>query len=377
MTGLNETDAKRRQQLLRFISSDLLGPIVGKMPKSSIESLEKASYHQNVRQHILDIIPVTEARIVRHEVAADFPPFIRREAVFGRRNLFLLNNATVSPHSGLAWIGNRILEESVGSLRRIMDWGDVLHEPLLPARELRIPEPVLACHPSTYYHWLLEVLPHVLFCAANFPHFKILLPEECPRYVLDGLATALGPEAARDFVFSSTPVRVDRLIVPQYPAQPEFANPQVIDLLRSSVKEKVLAQGHSGRCRQSPGRKIYVSRQKSRRRLAGEPLLEKRLQEAGFSIIHCEELSFSEQIKAFHEAELIVGSHGAGLSNLVWANAPCRVIEIFPKNYILDCFAWLSFCRGFDYRLVVCQNGHEIDERSIDAVIKEARPHEK
>ncbi|QWV92389.1 glycosyltransferase family 61 protein [Geomonas oryzisoli] len=368
MTGLSESAAKRRKQLLRFISTDLLGPIAGKMPKSCIESLEKASFHANISRHILDIVPVTEARIVKHEVAAKLPPFLRTEAVFGKRNLYLLHNATVSPLSGMAWIENRVIEESVGSLRRIMDWGDVLHEPMLPVTELRVPQPVVVCHPASYYHWLLEVLPNVLFAVTTFPDVRIVLPEHSPRYVLDGLATALGPEAARDFIFSSTPVRVDRLVVPQYHAQPEFTDPQVLELLRSAVKAKVAPSQHRLGTPGSRSR-IYISRGKSRRRLAGEAELEERLRQAGFSILHCEALSFAEQVRAFHEAEVVVGSHGAGLSNLVWCEPPCRVVEIFPKNYILDCFAWLSFSRGFDYRYVICDTGHKIDQLAMDAVL--------
>ncbi|MBJ6801122.1 glycosyltransferase family 61 protein [Geomonas propionica] len=368
MTVLSESAAKRRKQLLRFISTDLLGPIAGKMPKSCIESLEKASSYADINAHILDIVPVADARIVRHEVAAKLPPFIRTEAVFGKRNLYLLRDATVSPHSGMAWIGNRIIEESVGSLRRIMGWGDVLHEPLLPARKLLIPEPVVVCHPATYFHWLLEVLPNILLAVATFPGVKIVLPDNPPRYVLDGLTTALGPEARRDFLFTSSPIRVERLVVPQYHNQPEFTPPQVLELLRSEVKAKVVPQG-SAEQRRRHGTRIYISRQKSRRRLAGEAEMEERLREIGFSVLHCEELSFAEQIRAFHEAEVVVGSHGAGLSNLAWCEAPCRVVEIFPKNYILDCFAWLSFSRGFDYRYVICDTGHRIDQGAMDAVL--------
>ena len=366
----DEATAKRRKQLARLISMDLLGPIVGKMPKSSIESLEKLSYLPKIQKHIVDIIPVTEARIVTHDIDARFPPFFRREAVFGKRNLYVLRDAVVSPHSGMAWIGNRIIEESVGSLRRIMDWGDVLHEPLLPVTDLQIQEPVVVCHPAGYYHWLLEVLPNLLFAISWFPGIKIVLPEQCPDYVLDGLATALGPEASERCLFCSNPVRVGTLVMPQYHTQPEFTDPHVVELLRSQVKAKVVREGISGAGACPPGRKIYVSRRKSRRRrLAGEDLLEERLQERGFDILHCDELSFPEQIRAFHDADTVVGTHGAGLSNLVWSQPPCRVIEIFPKNYLLDCYAWLSFSHGFDYRYAICSTGHKIDEDAMDAVL--------
>lgn len=367
----DEATAKRRKQLARLISMDLLGPIVGKMPKSSIESLEKLSYLPKIQKHIVDIIPLADARIVKHDIDARFPPFFRREAVFGKRNLYVLRDAVVSPHSGMAWIGNRIIEESVGSLRRIMDWGDVLHEPLLPVTDLQIQEPVVVCHPAGYYHWLLEVLPNLLFAISRFPGIKIVLPEQCPDYVLDGLATALGPEACERFVFCSNPVRVGTLVMPQYHTQPEFTDPHVVELLKSQVKAKVAGEWISGAGGCTSGRKIYVSRRKSRRRrLKGEDLLEKRLQERGFAILHCEELSFPEQIRAFHDAETVVATHGAGLSNLVWSEAPCRVIEIFPKNYLLDCYAWLSFSHGFDYRYVICKTGHKIDEDAMDRVLE-------
>lgn len=364
----SEETAKRRQQLLRFISRDLLGPVAGKMPKSSIESLEKASYLPNIRRHILDIIPVTDARIVKHETGTNYPPFIRTEAVFNRRKLYLLKDATVSPFSGMAWIGNRIMEESVGSLRRIMDWGDVLHEPLLPVTALASAEPVVVCHPANYFHWLMEVLPNLLFSVARFPEVKILLPEEVPRYVSEGLCAALGPDAESRFIRCPGPVRVERLVVPQYHTQPEFTDPQAIALLLSAVKGKVVAD--EVRPRAGRGVRLYVSRGKSRRRLAGEELLEERLKEIGFTILHSEELSFAEQIRVFHEAETVVGTHGAGLTNVVWSQPGCRVIEIFPSNYILDCYAWLSFSRGLDYRHVVCETGHRIDEKAMDYVLR-------
>jgi hypothetical protein len=362
--------AKERRRLVRQLSLELLGPIVGKMPKSSVECLEKASYLPNIASHIVDILPLTDARVVRHEVPASFPPFFRKEAAFGKRNLYLLSDAVVSPHSGLAWIEDRILEESVGSLRRIMDWGDVLHEPLLPVRELELNEPVVVCHPGTYYHWLLEVLPNVLAAVAAFPEVKIVLPEGSTRYVLDGLQTVLGSDAAERLITCPGPIRVNRLVMPQYHSKAEFTHPQVIDQLRSAVKAKVIGEGAAG-AEGVSGEKYYISRRRSRRRRMGrEETVEAALCERGFTVLHCEELSFAEQIRTFHRAETVVSTHGAGLSNLVWSNPPCKVIEIFPSNYLLDCFAWLSFSLGFDYRYVLCETGHEIDDAALAKVLE-------
>jgi hypothetical protein len=364
---LNERTARNRKRVVRQISAALLGPIVGKLPKSSIESLEKVSYYDNIDRHILDIIPLANAAIVRHDTAATFPPFIRTEAVFGKRNLYVLRDAVVSPNSGMAWIEGRIIEESVGSLRRIMGWGDLLHEPLLPESDLQLQEPVVVCHPASYYHWLLEVLPNLLMTLSNFPAAKIVMPENCPGYIMEGLATALGREVTERFITCSTPIRVETLLMPQYHHSPEFTCPEIIDLLRSSVKSKLVTETSAPRS----GSRIYISRRRAgRRRLKGEEMLEERLQERGFTILHLENVSFDDQIRIFHDADTVVATHGAGLSNIVWSETPCKVVEIFPKNYILDCYAWLSFSLGLDYRYIICDTGHRIDEAAIDAVLQ-------
>ncbi|BCG45677.1 Capsular polysaccharide biosynthesis protein-like protein [Citrifermentans bremense] len=366
-----ERAVKEKRRLAHKITLELLGPIVGKMPKSSIESLEKLSYLPKVKRHIAEIISVADAHVVKHDLQVPFPPFIRTEAAFGKRNIYLLKDAVVSPDTGMAWIGNRIIEESVGSLRRIMDWGDMLHEPLLPVSELRSEDPIVVCHPAAgYYHWLLEVLPNLLYAVSTVPQVKIVLPENCPAYVMDGLATVLGPEAAGRFIFCSTPLKVRSLVMPQYHTAPEFTSPQVIDLLRSQVKAKVIAKECSAV--PAPGTRLYISRRRSRRRrLMGEEELERTLKEKGFTILHLEDFSFQEQIRIFRQAETVVATHGAGLSNLVWSDPPCRVIEIFPRNYVLDCFAWLSFCLGFDYRHVICSTGHRIDDEAMAAVLEQ------
>jgi capsular polysaccharide biosynthesis protein len=58
-----------------------------------------------------------------------------------------------------------------------------------------------------------------------------------------------------------------------------------------------------------------------------------------------------------HDASVIVGMHGAGLSNMIWARRPCRVVEIFPTNYYNDCFARLALTCGYDYQMTKCDKG--------------------
>ena len=53
-------------------------------------------------------------------------------------------------------------------------------------------------------------------------------------------------------------------------------------------------------------------------------------------------LSVREQINTFAQAELIVGAHGAGLTNLAFASPGARAIELFPAGYLLPDYWWLA-----------------------------------
>ena len=59
------------------------------------------------------------------------------------------------------------------------------------------------------------------------------------------------------------------------------------------------------------------------------------LKKKRFLIIKLAELSFNEQIKIFNEAKIIIGSHGAGLTNLIFCEPSTKVIEIETQILIV------------------------------------------
>ena len=82
-------------------------------------------------------------------------------------------------------------------------------------------------------------------------------------------------------------------------------------------------------------RLLYVTRRDARsRRIVNEEQIVKLLRRLGFEIVCPGELSFSEQIRLFAQARVIIGPHGAGLTNTVFAPQNATLIELFPENYI-------------------------------------------
>jgi capsular polysaccharide biosynthesis protein len=79
-----------------------------------------------------------------------------------------------------------------------------------------------------------------------------------------------------------------------------------------------------------------------------EKELEGKLQKCGVEVIRAETLPFDEQVRRFREADLVVGPHGAGLSNIVWTR-DAELLEIFPCSWFNDCYARITRSLGFEY----------------------------
>ena len=366
----SELFAKARVKASRLSNKMFLGSTVGKMPFTSIRSLEEVLYREFIKNHVVDIIPIYEPNIVKYDFRS-LPPYFRSDKTFEKRCLFLLKNVCVSPDSGMVWLPEGyILEESVGSLLRIMGWGGILHEPLLRSQTLSIDGPIVACPPTGYFHWLFEIMPNILHVLSRFPESKILVSTKSPKYLLDAIELLLGTEEyKRRIIFAQGPLEMSNLIMPQIEVYSGFAHPKDIENLRIMFRGKVNTNGNITE------KFFYISRSRSpKRKLSNEVDLENRLQDVGFEIIYSEELPFRNQITCFTGAKFIIGPHGAGLSNMVWANSPCEINEIFPFDFFNDCYARLAVALGFGYDYVVCeQDKNSMGRIPINTILKKIK----
>jgi capsular polysaccharide biosynthesis protein len=70
----------------------------------------------------------------------------------------------------------------------------------------------------------------------------------------------------------------------------------------------------------------------------------------GFQVCRLESMTFEEQVRLFRNAEVVVGPHGAGFTNLIYSKPGTRVVEIMAKGYERRCYWTLSAELGHDYR---------------------------
>jgi len=74
-----------------------------------------------------------------------------------------------------------------------------------------------------------------------------------------------------------------------------------------------------------------------------------------------------EQIDCVQSAKAIVAPHGAGLTNLAWANRGTKVVELFSREYTTACYWLIADMLGLDYAFAVGVDtaGRDCTDRAI------------
>jgi tetratricopeptide (TPR) repeat protein len=100
---------------------------------------------------------------------------------------------------------------------------------------------------------------------------------------------------------------------------------------------------------------LYLSRgQSASRQLVNERELEEALSSRfDAKIVHAENLSFEAQVRLAAEAPVIVAPHGAGLTNIIFAQSGTSVVELLPDRYLVQVFRDLSAVSGHRYVPIV------------------------
>lgn len=101
------------------------------------------------------------------------------------------------------------------------------------------------------------------------------------------------------------------------------------------------------------GRRIFIHRGPkaiNRRVLRNQVELNRLLDRYGIEAVDPQEYDLAGQIAAFASARLIIGAHGAGLTNMVFRReSPLDVIELFNPNFLNSCYFRMAQQRGYGY----------------------------
>jgi len=210
-------------------------------------------------------------------------------------------------------------------------------------------------YPKNYAHFFCDVLPcNVLFEEAGLAgRFPSILPPPGPTFASEAFRL-LGLEATGSIRWDDTCWEMDGIYFASHFKKFCSWTPESAAWIRGKLCP--------GLDQKPPGQKLfYISRRHGNRPALNEDAILASLKPWGITVVESERLSLQEQIELFSEAGLIMGAHGAGIQNALWAPRGCMVLEFISPRYITGAFWTLAESLGHHYGLVTGdtpQEGH-------------------
>lgn len=187
---------------------------------------------------------------------------------------------------------------------------------------------------DNYYHFFECILLNFPNVLNNFTGYKVVFPS----YLNFGIFKE---------IINTTLIGVDYEFVSEaFEAETLIKITTLIDPNSLAALNRFLKNGSSGKI---GNEKIFVVRKNaSRRILKNQDCFISSLSYRGFKVVDPSSLSFMEQVAIFSDAKIIVGIHGAGLTNIAYSLKLKGLYEIKDprdKSFIFESLARLNHSR--------------------------------
>jgi len=279
--------------------------------------------------------------------------------------------ATVWPTSGvIRWADGRIETETIWQNEHLKQCGDFNSRRSWFPRKCRGRYFNLSLFwASGYYHWICDVLTRLHMVLPRLtPDIQVILPPRMTAWQSRSLELIGLPQNQWLQYTEKRPWKVEHLFYASPVAMTGDHEAQSLQWMQGKILQACLTR------REVPvgKRRLYVSRRRAAfRRIVNESELVPVLKKFNFDIIECESLSFDEQVRLFSDAEVVVGPHGAGLTNVIWCERGVKLFEIFEPGSVRRCYWSLAKTLDHDYacaigRAVINPGGEANLEVSLD-----------
>jgi FkbM family methyltransferase len=279
--------------------------------------------------------------------------------------LFTARDAVL--HRGVVWVDGQVVPGSgpviaPRQMQQAEQWGrdfprllEKGQMPLLPGTTALVHTPGF----RNYFHWMVESLPRLKLLSQYRrlgigPIDRILINQSAPRgFLLDSIGRFF-PDLLPIVEFAGLPhYRLEHALF--------FLDWRGVAPMHTRVKTTTALFLNDVQAMLPPppgraGRALLISRNDAdNRRLVNEDALLAAFAPLGLEAVQFTGMGVAEQMRLMQQARLVVGVHGAGLTNTIFCPPGTAVLEITSTQYIRRCrsYADIAAFRGFPYGVAV------------------------
>jgi hypothetical protein len=206
---------------------------------------------------------------------------------------------------------------------------------------------------GNYYHWLIDSLPRLLSVKEELASdkFSLLLPSDPPKFIVNTLKWFNISDIT--YINKGEYLYISELLLPYYLAGSGHIHPEKVSLVKSFFTKAINSTVNF--------EKIYVSRGKQKaRRVKNESEIVEIMIKHGFKVVYFEDHSFDEQVNLARKAKIMISSHGANLTNVMFMEAKTKVLELIRSDTPNFCYWALASVCGIRYYYQLCDVvGHD------------------
>ena len=254
-------------------------------------------------------------------------------------------------HDSAVILDNRIIEGPSFQLRELSDTivnskisDNIVFSKGTPRKLIKLNGSVLSlltggAGNNNYWHWLFDVLPRFGLCNKSTNLSEIdyfLLPSLLKQYQKESLDCLNIPNHKRISSEKFRHVKAKELIVTDHPVVVSGnATKDILNIpswLISWLRDNFMNQ--EATINNKIKNKIYIDRDDislnnlPQRFISNDDEVKKCMFDNNFITVKLHKTDFRKQVDLFHNAECIVGLHGAGFGNIVFCKPGTKIIEL-------------------------------------------------
>jgi len=284
----------------------------------------------------------------------EIEPLVPHKIIFDELFILSIPQGKVQGENGHVLLGNKYIQEFVWADRP--EFLNVV-QPISDNQVVKVSGRVAvisqSCY-SNYFHFIHEVLGRfALLEMNNIEYDWLYIPYD--NAMVQKVLTLWGidPEKIISPADDNYCVQADEIVLPSLVLNTNvrfnhigaLIHPETMQYVQNKLVKNAIAKNSD----KSFARKIFISRKDSPARyILNEDEIFKLFEPLGFVRYELSKMTLEQQVLLFQNAEIVVGEHGAGFTNLLFCKSGTIVIELF-QALVDTCFWWLSRALHLQY----------------------------